>query len=71
MVMHVCNSSTGEAKAAGLPCVQNHPGLQGEFKDSLNHIARPVLKKNKLPKTKNPKTQITPPKERSSKEQKT
>uniref|UniRef100_A0A8C2ULG9 Regulating synaptic membrane exocytosis 1 n=1 Tax=Chinchilla lanigera TaxID=34839 RepID=A0A8C2ULG9_CHILA len=47
MVAHACNSSTREAEGGGLPQVQDQPGQHSEFKDNLNCIARPCLRKTK------------------------
>lgn len=44
MVVHTCNSSSGEAEAGGSQQDQVLPGLHSEFKGSLNYT-RPFFKK--------------------------
>lgn len=52
MLVHSCHPNTQKGKAGKLPEVWGLPGLQGEFKASLNCIGRHCLKKARQRKKK-------------------
>jgi hypothetical protein len=51
-MVHTFNPSTYKAEAGGSLWIQDHPGIQSEFKDSQGYTEKPCLEKQSKAKQK-------------------